>query len=375
MNERWFRQLVAAAFAASVVHTVRVEGQRAPTEMRLAPESERVTAEFSIITSIRELGDGRVLVTDSREMRVMLADFKAGSAAVVGRQGRGPNEYTGTGLLFALAGDSSVMLDLNRRWILFHHGDIVGEVPSDAPIVRAAGNFIHGTDTSGSVLTMRVGSARNSPRTEAQDSLLLVLVRRSTAVAETIGIVRSVPSDSRTVAQPGGGTITTRIFKPFATGEVAKQFADGWTAIVRLDPYRVDWITPGRRIVRGAPLPNAARTIGEVDRTAFQIENTRPGRPPNYAFDAFPTNAPPFEYRAPGDPPLFAAPDGRLVIRRTILASASENAYDVVDRSGRLVSTLLIPKRDRVVGFGAASVYIVSRDADDIERIRRHSWP
>lgn len=374
MNDRWFRKHLAAALAASVALATRVEGQRASTELRLAPDPERVTAEFSVITSLRELGDGRVLVTDSREMRVMLADFKTGSATVVGRQGRGPNEYSGTGLLFALPGDSSVMLDLNRRWVLFHHGEVVGQVPSDAPIVRATGPFIHGADTTGSVMTLRIGSARNAQRTEAQDSAFVVLVRRATAVAETIGMVRSIPSETRTAAQPGGGTMTTRLFKPFATGEVAKQFADGWTAIARLDPYRVDWITPERRLVRGAPLPNATRTIGEADRSAFQQENTRPGRPPMFEFDAFPTNAPPFEYRAPGDPPLFAAPGGRLVIRRTVLASATENAYDIVDRTGRLLSTLLVPKRERVVGFGAAWVYIVARDGDDIERLRRHRW-
>jgi hypothetical protein len=32
-------------------------------------------------------------------------------------------------------------------------------------------------------------------------------------------------------------------------------------------------------------------------------------------------------------------------------------------------------ENERIVGFGVKSVYVAWKDADDIERLRRHPWP
>jgi len=96
----------------------------------------------------------------------------------------------------------------------------------------------------------------------------------------------------------------------------------------------------------------------------------RPNRMPDFDFTAFPASVPPFQR-----PALIAATDGNLVIARTRTASERVSRYDVIDRRGRLVREITIPPSERIVGFGTGSVYVVSTDADGIQRVRRHPWP
>jgi hypothetical protein len=368
MGQRTIILILGLSFASPA------EAQRGP-KLKLEAPTGQLAAEFSQVTSIRELADGRILITDGREGRVMLGDFATGAVTPVGRTGSGPEEYTGTTLLMPVGGDSSIMLDLTRRWILFHQGRIVDALPPDAPVAREARNFIHGADTIGRVMVFRSRPGSSQQRTESTDSLLAILLDRRTARPDTVALLRAVPSETQTIAQ-GGGTMTVRIFKPFATGETAALFPDGWIAIARLDPYRIDWRSADGRITRGQPLQSVSPQVVEVDRNAFREANPPPrGRPPLFDFGDFPKRLPPFEYRAPGDPALFVAPHGRVVLRRTVAGSQADNTYDIVDRTGSLVGTLAVGKRERVVAFGATSVYIVTRDVDDIQRITRHRWP
>lgn len=75
-----------------------------------APTAE-ASLEFSRIAGVRELPDGRVLVSDSRDNEVLLVDFAARTAPQVGRQGAGPSEYARVGGLLALSGGRSLLLD------------------------------------------------------------------------------------------------------------------------------------------------------------------------------------------------------------------------------------------------------------------------
>jgi hypothetical protein len=336
--------------------------------IKLAPASGSLEHEFNRVTSVRELRDGRVLVSDSRNQQVLAGDFDKQQVEVVGRNGPGPQEYQGASLLFATGGDSTLMLDLTRRWIVFRGAQVLGAVPPDVLVTKGLSGFIQGADSLGHVVVIR-------SRPGASDSANIVLLDRNSGSATTVGAVRLVTSQTRTVAQ-NGGTMTYRVFKPFATGEAVRIFQDGWIAIARLDPYRIDWYSADGRMLPGKPLPYSRHTLTETDQNGFREERKqRPGQPPMFDFSDFPKELPPFEYWAPGDPALIDAPNGNVLVRRTVAESLPANEYDIVDRLGVLRGTLQLAKRQRVVGVGARGIYVISSGADDIERLSRHKWP
>jgi hypothetical protein len=66
---------------------------------------------------VRERKDGRVIITDSRDERIVVADLRAGSVQQIGRKGRGPNEYPRALPMWSVGGDSSVMVGSPSRWL------------------------------------------------------------------------------------------------------------------------------------------------------------------------------------------------------------------------------------------------------------------
>jgi hypothetical protein len=87
--------VVVAAFAvapALLVAPAFLAAQQ-PSRFTLAPATTSLREEFSNLAWVRELKDGRVIITDSRDERIVVADLRAGSVQQIGRKGRGPNEY------------------------------------------------------------------------------------------------------------------------------------------------------------------------------------------------------------------------------------------------------------------------------------------
>ena len=74
---------------------------------------------FTMVAGVRELRDGRVIVTDRQEKTIQLLDLRAGTARAVGREGSGPNEYGMPASAFPLPGDSTLVFDAgNMRYLV-----------------------------------------------------------------------------------------------------------------------------------------------------------------------------------------------------------------------------------------------------------------
>ena len=114
-------------------------------------------------------------------------------------------------------------------------------------------------------------------------------------------------------------------------------------------------------------LPLTARERQAV-RARFERAGSAKGRPADDA--PWPERLPPFL-----DDALLEAPDGRLVLARTPTAANPGNRYVFIERTGRVGATLELPPTERVVGFGAATVYTVVQDDDGLERLARYRWP
>ena len=352
---------------------------QAQKQISIKPASATLNAEFVYVTSVREIADGRVIVTDVRDQTLYVVDFSKNTSTVLGRKGKGPNEWLRVGDVHQLAGDSSIMADFgNRRWLLLSGATIVGTVPPDHPGVRTTRGVIHAIDRFNHLLVKSDKPYRNGiTEVTRADSNPLLLMDRNTGRMDTITQLRDRP---RRIAVQMDSLGEAKSVMPTATEsnpqiEFAQLFYDGWMAVVRLEPLRVEWRPPKGSWVRGAPLRLKPIPVDARERQA--IDARRADAREQYRKVGFP--APPVLPMPSTLPPSTevtkASSDGRLLLQLTTTVSNPQVRYLVINRSGTIDGELVLNANEEVVGFGARSIYISFKDADDVQRLRRHPWP
>lgn len=362
--------LLLAACLVLLTTPGSARGQSAAEE-RLPPLDPILPAEFWQNTSIRELPDGRVLVVDAGEHRLLVADFRTGTTTAVSRRGDGPGEYRNPRTLLALSGDSTLLVDPSaRRWLLLSGDVVVATLPKDSPLIEATGGGADGVDAHGEVLVRRGGSPQPG------DSAFLLRVARHSAAVDTVTRLVSEASGAKFMTRTErGGRQATDLFLPLpVAAEQAAIVPDGWVAVVRLDPYRVEWYAPDGTVIRGPVLAaDLADLNGTEKRFVLQRRADALGRPPS-PLEANPVwrpRMPPYEGRSGA---LLAEPRGRLLVRRAPTRSRPVTQYDEIDRMARQTATFVLSPNQHLVGFGMRSVYVVSVDDDGIQRLGRAAW-
>lgn len=363
-------------FVAGTLLAVPAYGQRGgPLAVALAPPNKSLAAEFTQVTDVRELPDGRVLVVDLLERTVHVAAFGTGSVSRIGRNGSGPREYEQPTALLAISRDSTILLDpRNGRWLLMAGAEIVGTVGPDAPVLTAGTRAPNGADMLGNVIALKpiVSGPATATSIPRRDSLLLVRMSRATGVQDSLAMLLARPTVLRVEGPASAPTSVSITMNPLTTGETATVFPDGWIAIVRLDPYRVEWIGARGERVAGPPLPFERVRVDEREQGAFlQRESVRTGRPPRD-----PASLPPWpEFVGPFTGALLTASDGNLWIRRRESTANLTPPYDVINRRGELIARVAVGKDVNVIGFGNDVVYTVRINEDGIQTLQRRPMP
>src|SRR5688572_11554356 len=103
--------LMRLAFVLLLTVARSVVGQETARLIATEPPDAELPYEFSQISRIFELRDGRVIVLDRLDGNVRLADLRTGVSSVVGRIGNGPGEYRAPHDLIPLGGDSVGVVD------------------------------------------------------------------------------------------------------------------------------------------------------------------------------------------------------------------------------------------------------------------------
>ncbi len=376
-------KIATLALAVALAAPGAAYSQR-PTPITLKSPSATHPEEFTAPGSVRELADGRVLVTENREQRLVVLDFSKGTAEPIGRTGRGPNEYVTVSFLYALGGDSTLMPDLmGRRWVLFDNARIATTVAPDDPAVRATNSLAMGADAIGHVLFHSAPPrADGRTQTDARDSTAIVLVTRATGRADTVAKVRNAPRRIE-INRNAEGTITSSssmVSGVLASDEQALLFADGWLAIARSEPFRVEWRSPAGAWTRAAALPVARVRVDARERAAYLERNksnySATSAPPGFPVPQAPvaSDFPAFIPAFPIGRSLLTGPAGTLLVRRAKSADFAGSHYFVIDRRGALLGEISLPANETIVGSGANTVYVAVKDADDLVRLRRHAW-
>jgi hypothetical protein len=246
---------------------------------------------------------------------------------------------------------------------------MAGTLPASEQVLQRA-MAISGISYAGRVLVERfpehqaptaVGSATLGER----DSSFLLLVHRSSGLGDTVARAR-VAERRFEYFQASGGGIGIRMPQrnPLAVKEPAALSLDGWLAVVRRDPYRVDWRRPDGTWIKGPGLPTTRTKITDAEK-AFLLKQWREEglrRRSAADYGEFPAFYPPVSTSSVGS--ILLTRDGNVVIRKSRNSKAPESRYDVVDREGKLVSRLVLRVGETIVGFGERSVYLSVADED-----------
>ena len=357
---------------------------------------------FTSVTSVRELRDGRVVVSDRREKTLQLIDLTRGSAVPIGRSGSGPAEWGNPGVLFALPGDTTMMPDFGNDRFFFINPD--GKPGTTLRLGESnplqSGDLL-GIDGAGRALVVNQQRPSN-PREGTSGVAHVLRVNRQTSRADTVGTLAQPKGEMSAATMLSGGMMKMATNLPLASQDLAAIALDGRIVIVRAEPYRVEFIAPdGKRTTGPVASPSAIR-INDAEKEAFTRSQIRPGaimvRNPGGATTTPPSSGASTAPKAPQlssaeiksmmnpdmtwpavKPPFLASavqvdPTGRVWVLRTRAWTDSIPTFDVFDATGRVIERVALPKRTRLVGFGNGVAYLARTDDDDLiwlQRVRR----
>lgn len=349
----------------------------------------RITSEFgepfSAMNGLIELNDGRLLVSDRREQAVRLVDLAKERLQDAARSGRGPLEFNSPGGFYRMRNGEIRMIDQNlRRHLVFSaqgrplRTEPFAEASTGGVQFSNAGRDPHELDETGAEYvrpTMSMG------RDAARDSGW-VLRRRSTGVDSLLRL--RLPES---VTNSSGAARVTAI-KRFAPADGMVTAPDGRIAVVRAEPYRVEWWRGSQRLVQGPVIPYEVLKVTDADRAEAEKARAQVSMPGGIRVTQSDGNGgqkpldvtslvPPMQMAdtKPAFDPAQLRVDlqGRVWVRR-YTAPGANHVYDIFDGEGRRVDRVQLPQDSALAGFGKGAVYVVRTDADELLYLGRITY-
>ncbi len=342
---------------------------------------------FSSVVGIRELHDGRLVVSDRIEQSLSLIDFDSGTVRALGRVGEGPGEFRMPGILLPLRGDSTLLVDVgNMRMTIIGPGGITTQ---STPLMRPNGQPLSPTrsDTSGTLYTAGSTIWMFGPGSPGQlvelDSMPISAWNLQADVVDTVCYL-SMQGRERRRARYGEADLT-RFFPPaFAARDGWAVAPDGRVALVFAEDYHIEWVLPnGNRIVGPSipynPIPvttqEKQRWIAQVSEgTVLAVSGEPEGgattqRMPTPSMDdiSWPQYKPPFDSDL-----VFVTPEGTLWVGRQV-AMNEPQIFDVFNEEGKRIRSVILPQGRRIVGFGSRSLFTVRTDEVDLLWLERYA--
>jgi hypothetical protein len=366
---------------------VPAAAQQVP-EVRLSRADARFPHEFSSLTGLRELADGRVLVTDGIDGTFLRLDFSTGRADTVGRSGQGPGEYKTPDALFPMPDGATLLVDLgNGRLSVF---DATGAYRESIPIARGEPGrgmtmvFPRGTDAQGRLYYQTTISGPGQPR----DSAAVLRYDRARDATDTVTTVKRPDVRESSSGGPSNRNVTVRPV-PLSPEDAWNVAPDGRIAVARVGDYRMEWIRPGATPVRGPANSYRPVPVREADKRewmeslanglAVRVENRdgqtnvsfsrggmRQGGTPRSGDFQWPAHKPPFASSG-----VFISAEGDAWVQRHVPAG-EPRLFDVFGPDGALQQRVILPADRTLVGFGRGVVYLRETTEDGLMYLERY---
>lgn len=373
---------------------VALQAQQAPT-IPLGRAEATFAEPFTLVSSLRELPGGKVIVVDSRDKVVQLVDMRTGATTKVGREGSGPGEYQFPRSVLAMPNNETFLVDpMQTRFLRI---DALGKVvetisyPSGmGPGMQAVGADVQGRiywegssfGGAGGQLSFGPGSDGN---VASVDSVPVIRWDRRANKFDTLTMVKG----PQMKVNLGGGQNSRSVMirqQPFTARDGWGVAPDGRVAVVRSAPYRVDQVRAAGGLARGPALGMQPLALTERDKQDFlKAQRNAPRMMRTVGGNGAAPPAPPEptadDYEWPATKPFFDAasvrvsPTGELWALRSRPAGDEIPVYDVFGADGRLVRRVTFPAKTRLVGFGDGTIYVARNDEDDLQYLERYRAP
>ncbi len=345
---------------------------------------------LSSVAGLRELSDGRVIVSDRLGQAVIIIDFDATTADTIGRTGGGPGEYRVPGRLFPWRGDSTIMIDLGNTRFTMIGPD--GGLGSSTPLMTQDGDMMRfvmpaGTDRHGNIYFQARSLGLQEPGTTGPpDSALIARWNLDSDAIDTVVAVKTAATRMRT----GGGNVAVTSI-PFSPQDDWAAAWDGRVAVARAADFHVEWYGLDGAVVRGPRIAYDPVKVTQADKDAWLearanpqagavfiaidggggARATTPSRPARFEGaqiddDDWPEVKPAFP--AGG---VTVTPEGSVWVRRHVKIG-SPPEYDVFDGQGRPIHTIALSEGEQVVGFGSGVVFVARSDEFDLQWLERY---
>jgi hypothetical protein len=382
--------------ALALAWTTAAAAQRAEPPLTVLRTPARVfPVGFTRITGFYELRDGRVLVSDRGEERLVVADFTTGRATPVGRKGSGPGEYRLPSRIIAWTGDSLLLNDGGNNRL-----SVIG------PDLRIARSFSLNIPDVPTTLAPRAVDARGRMYLQIPLWAAGSFGKRG----DSVPVLRITPSPSTERGKGGEVEVLTWVLLAADPGPVKYGLPyipftpqDGWTVtregnliLVRSNDYHVERWNDRAVAVRGAPVSTPRVPVTRADKVAYTRRflegSTIGGR-------AGANNAPSGESNMPAewltdeevnklvennkfaavkapitDAAPMLSPGGELWVERS-MPHGSPSEWDVFNSAGARVRRIQLPADRRLLSLGGNAVYLIAVDEDGFERVERYTSP
>ncbi|MEP6763435.1 MAG: hypothetical protein ABJB66_03940 [Gemmatimonadaceae bacterium] len=407
-----------------------VSAQHIPVRQLNTPAAHTV-APLGLFLGIKQLSDGRVIVDDAQNLRLLMFDSTLTKFSILadttGKAGFNYGEARGK--FTSYVGDSSLFSEQSSQTLLVLNpsGRVarITAAPKPLDVSGFPAEMLH-SDAQGRLLyrgfkPRRTAAARPIPWGDKQfliqhsDSSPIVRADFDTRKVDTLAWLKMPTGPVFIASQLTDGTYKyeeNRIM-PLSWVDDWTRTADGAIAIVRGQDYHIDWITPDGRVVSTPKMPfdwirvtdadkrrlsDSARTVAESElanatKRAPLSPPTQPGSrqmtvrisPLDYTGTALVTTAKivlvPLSEMPDYWPPVrfgsvLADLDSNVWILPTSTAQRAGGGivYDVVNRSGQLFQRVQLPSNRSIAGFGPNGViYLRSRDSALIWHLERTS--
>ena len=340
---------------------------------------------FGLLSTVRELPDGRVMVADPLGLILAILDMDSGEMELLGREGPGPDEYRQPDAVHALPGGATLLVDLgNARLTVI---DSEGGFGETIPIVLAqAGGRGPGSmqmilpravDDQGRIYFAIRGGFGGA------DSTSIGRYDRETETVDTLARVKP-----QGVERTGDSQNIQIRSLPMTAQDDWAAGPDGTIALVRSDGYYVQVIHPDGRVSTGPTVEHrlirprdqeklAWLEAGQSSGIRMEIE-AGPGGQRSISMSRGGGGTPDIgAFEWPSRMPAFRAgatiidPQGTIWVGRTTRAG-DDSRYDIFDGEGNKTGEVTFSPNSTVIGFGAGTAYVVRTDEFGLQWLERY---